>query len=802
MEENRNWRAKWIWGENRLQAAFAASREAYYFRRSFDVPEDGGELVVRVSADSRYRLFLNGESVSVGPCKGDGKTHYYETVDVTKSLRPGKNTLAAKVVHYRHSQPYSFGDGPVSVWRASAGAFLLEGELHGADGTVIASLHSDGDGRWKCLKDESGTFEHGPFTFFVGGVERIDGAKMPHGWERVGFDDSSWEPAVVVSGTSDSLTGQLSPWQLSERPIPPLFEHHSSFKSVVRSEGGPASAAADRPIRLEPHTKFMAELDAGELTTGYLTIKLVGGEGSVVKVLCSECYEPPTDDLEVRRKGVRDRHEGNVLLGEYDRYAVAGVGKTNSPECYEPFWFRTFRFVRLEVETGGEPLEIVSLAYRETGYPLEVRTSFACSDDGLKPLWEISINTLRRCMHETYEDCPFYEQLQYIMDTRLQILFTYYISGDDRLARRAIHDFHSSMLPSGMLQSRYPAVYQQVIPGFSLYWILMLHDHYLFFGDDAFVRRYRPTIDAVLDWFDRRITADGIVGACPDAYWSYVDWVEEWKTTFGMPTAGLTGPITVYSLMYAAALAAAADLNEWTGRRETAVEYRERGDAIKRAVRAHCWSEQTGLFRDGPHSDDVSEHAQIWSVLSGTVTGEAAVKLMSDMLSGGRKLPKVSYAMSFFLFRALSCVGLYDRTFPLWDEWRHQAEELRMSTWLEDPVTQRSDCHAWGAIPLYEFPAEILGIKPGAPGYRSITVEPKPCGLKWAKGSAMTPHGPVLVSWHTDGGRFRLQVERPDALPLRIVLPDGTQVNHAEAGPVEASCIWGAHSDSRFSYRN
>lgn len=61
--------------------------------------------------------------------------------------------------------------------------------------------------------------------------------------------------------------------------------------------------------------------------------------------------------------------------------------------------------------------------------------------------------------------------MQYELDTRLQALFTYSISADDRLARKALYDFHSSLMPTGILQSRCPSVGRQVIPGFALYWI-------------------------------------------------------------------------------------------------------------------------------------------------------------------------------------------------------------------------------------------------------------------------------------------------------------------------------------------
>ena len=95
----------------------------------------------------------------------------------------------------------------------------------------------------------------------------------------------------------------------------------------------------------------------------------------------------------------------------------------------------------------------------ETGYPLNVQTKADASDERFKKIWEISERTLRCCMHETYEDCPFYEQLQYAMDTRAQILYTYAISADDRLARKCMEDFRRSQRYDGLLNCAAPVSY-------------------------------------------------------------------------------------------------------------------------------------------------------------------------------------------------------------------------------------------------------------------------------------------------------------------------------------------------------
>lgn len=797
MEENRAWHAEWIWIEDDLKVK-PQQAECTYFRRTFrvDVPMNCS-LRVDVSADSRYQLYFNGDSVSVGPCKGDGATHHYETVDLSSRLIEGRNVIVAKVLHYPISQPFSMLlGGPNSVWRSASGAFFMEGALQTADGDILETLHTDS--RWKCYRDLSFRLDN-TTPSHIGGYERIDGRLLPHGWRRNDFDDSGWLKAVSHGKAYDPLYGRLMPWLLTPRPIPPLYETPKTFARLMKSSRNkveldsilftPSVEDEKRPLIVRPGESFSMEVDAGELTTGYVMFSFFGGEGSNIRLVYAESYSFKKDSGKTF-KAVRDDSSGEII-GDSDEYVAAGVGTDGSQqsEVYEPFSFRTFRFIRVEVQAGSTPIHIVRFHYRETGYPLELTGDFHCSDETMRTMWEISVRTLQRCMHETYEDCPYYEQLQYTMDTRLQMLFSYHLSSDDRLARKALYDFHSSLLPSGMLQSRYPSVNPQIIPGFSLYWVLMVYDHYLHYGDKELVRMYVPTIEAVLNWFRRRVNERGIVGPAPRAYWSFVDWTAEWKRTAGAPTASKEGPITVYSLMYSSALQAAAKLNSSLGRNDVASEYTAQALQINQAVLQHCLSGEKGLFQDGPGLEQYSQHAQIWSVLADVVVGEDAKKLMLNTLDDPH-LTQASFAMKFFLFRALMKSGLYRHSFVHWDEWR-RLFQLHLTTWIEDPVSQRSDCHAWSAVPLYDFPSEILGVKPLEPGFAKISIAPQPGGgLTWARGTVATVRGPVHVSWNLDkNGRFVLQVERPSDIAVEVRFPDGTVREFAEYVPCEADVI-------------
>lgn len=265
-------------------------------------------------------------------------------------------------------------------------------------------------------------------------------------------------------------------------------------------------------------------LDAGEEMCAFLRLGLAGGRGAEIELLESECYVLPDGTKGDRLDSVHGHLEGYT-----DRYTVAGAEN----EVYEPYCFRTFRFLRVTIQTADEPLTLRFLDYEETGYPLSVKTAVDTSDKSLAPVWDISLRTLRRCMHETYMDCPFYEQLSYAMDTRAQILYTYAVSADDRLARRAIDDFRRAQRPDGLLNCSYPNVNVNVIPGFSMYYILMVHDHMLYFGDRALVKQNLPAIDRALGFFRAHLTADGLVdktggvnGRAP--FWSFIDWAADW----------------------------------------------------------------------------------------------------------------------------------------------------------------------------------------------------------------------------------------------------------------------------------
>ncbi|OJJ67842.1 hypothetical protein ASPBRDRAFT_47343 [Aspergillus brasiliensis CBS 101740] len=778
--------APWIWLPRYLEEDNRPGR-FFLFRKTFQWhPSDQSQtLPIHVSADSRYRLFINGHRVSWGPCKSYPGKWYYETVDIRPYLRDGENVISARVLRYSTLVP-----GSSSIVSMPLPGFMLY--------SPHAELAISTDPSWTCLEQRSvkiipqteWNYLLGPP--FLSNNERVEEDPSLTGWQLPGYDDAAWDQAVVQSNAVKMLP-MMSPWKLTPRPIPELPEVPGRFDGIVKATG-PVSTDQwnaliredNKPVVIPADTRVTVDLSVDALMTAFVNFTFSGGAGAQVSILYSECYEK---DLGVetapfpmpRTKSNRSDASGR-LYGVKDFYTVTSGQDVH---VYEPFWFRCFRYVQVEITTDASPLTLTSISLRETSYPLEITTKVDAGAE-LNQIWEISLRTLQNCRHETYEDCPFYEQNQFASDSRLQLLFTYQLSPDDRLARKTIEEFHASRTPDGLIVAQYPTGFaSKQIPQFSLYWILMIHDHMMYFADRALVRRYLSTVDSIIQHMEDRIDDRGLVGQFDPGTWPFVDWVQDWFVPGQIfkscmpPAYHIAGAATVNSLVYAYALLHAAELCEFVGRISTAEEYRTRVRTIQRAVNELCTSTSQELYLDGPGVEQYSQHTQVFAILSETVTGDAAKQLLRRTMSDS-SLAQCSYAMKFYAFRAAEKAGIYDELFgSMLDPWRSMIAN-NMTTWAEDAVNARSDCHGWSASPVNEIVTQLFGVKPAEPGFQRVRIEPRRGLVAVAEGVLYTPRGNIRVQW---GPGKPLMVEATRDVEVEVVV-DG-QVVRKVLGPGE-----------------
>ncbi len=739
------------------------------FRREIFLEDAPCAGVICISADTRYKLYVNDRLVEVGPSRGDNQVWFYDTVELLPFLKQGENILGVAVLRY----PEEPTAGNHGMFRTPTPGLYVTGEVEDLDGNVY---DISADSSWKCRIDEKVNFIREEERFAPLVVhERAAGNPQLFGWRRPQYDDSHWEAAKPYIRLQ--MPEAVSPGNLKPRTIPFMYRRRRQFRDIVKGENLTAAREEwldflreKRTLVIPPHTETTVELDAGEEMTGYIRAAFSRGRGAAVSLLYAEAYvqEGFVGPERIPVKADRTDHVHGHLAGYEDVYQVSGVGTGSGQEIYEPYWFRTFRFVRVQIRTAEESLTLHALDYEETGYPLKVVSSMQTSDPSLEAVWEISERTLRRCMHETYEDCPYYEQLQYIMDARLQILYTYAVSADDRLARKCMDDLRRSQRYDGLLNCCYPNCNTNVIPGFSIYYILMVYDHMMYFGDRALVEEHMPTIDRILHYFRRHLTPEGYVekvgGVNMEArFWSFIDWADDWNDTSGMPTAGLKGPLTMETLLYIYGLQHAAQLADYLGRGEEAQLYRARAERAQEAVRRYCMG-KNGMVQDGPGVEEYSQHCQVFALLTDTVDSEQGkTNLLKTIEEPG--FTQCTVAMRFYLFRALEKTGLYAYTDRYWDTWREMVRQ-HCTTCVESEAYSRSECHAWGSLILYELPSVTLGVRPAAPGYQKVRIAPAPGYLSHASGTVMTPKGEIHVSWRIENGVFKMDYEVPQDITV------------------------------------
>ena len=686
----------------------------YYFRKEIQV-KNLTKSIINIFADARYKLYINGNLVAIGPCKQTSETKYYDEVDITEFLNIGANLIDVQVLQLSHNI-YDKGDCLLEAVLRSGGMTLCV--WGNAGDTEI-----DTDETWEVARENSIRFFCKPEYGFYNVTALSEDVSLGYG------KNLTWQKAIVLNEIfsyperQENCTLITIPAQ--KRPIPMVYFQKKNFKGVRNGI-----------------------YDAGELTCGFIRFKC-HGKGRV-HLTYAECMVFIEDGSVRKRK--RDDENG-IIIGNQDTIQVDG-------ECYfDPFWMRTFRFV--EVKTEGD-IEIESFDYLETGYPIEVSDKYDFGNESDNKLFEISVNTLKRCMHETYMDCPYYEQLQYTMDTHLQILFTYQLTMDKALAEKAIDDFAKSYRVGWITQSRFPTNKKQYIPGFSLFFVMMLYEHAKRFGDSSFIRRYLSIADGVIDWFVKRL--DGYMVAPSGNLWDFVDWSEEYDNG-QIPEKG---PITVYSLMLAYVLEKASCIHEMLGNRIS--EYGSLSEKIKDDVKKRCFDTKTGLYADSPLKKHFSQHPQIWAVLCDMESGEDAKVLLNKSM--GLKCQATS-AYMFLWFRAMEKAGIYEKSEEALNSLRSLIPLGCTTTpeWVREDV--RSECHAWSAVAIYEFTAKVLGVT-----YRENTIRIKPYifGRTFAKGSVATPVGMVYCEWEVRKEKFFIKIDLPEHTDAVLTLPDGTVV--------------------------
>lgn len=731
------WRYRWISVKDIGETPFVVAYRKKFFLNQRET------IRVHVSADERYELFIDGCYFGRGSEYGSIDNWYYETYDMT--LEKGYHVIVAKV--------WSLGD-----MAPHAQISLCHGFIFAPD-KMLWDCIGTGTSEWEFKKIDGIEFvllTSGYLTPYwgTGANVVIHANKFPWGFEK--GEGDGWKPVKVLhEGTNGNHRNGAFPSHLM-RPseLPSQIDQEiktgivryvsksidfdltktpiHDFDNVKNEMSSWDLLGNEKFVTIPPKSSRRVIYDLGNYYCAYPSFVITGGRGSRIELQWAESL---FNEPQALTKGNRDQIEGKYFLGVGDVFLPDGGQNRN----FETLWFQAGRYLQLLVQTADESLTIERFRLRETRYPLEMESYFISDEDRLSSLIQVALRGLQMCAHEIYFDCPYYEQLMYSGDTRLQSLATFLISHDDRLPRKAIETFDKSRLSMGLTRSTFPARCLQIIPSFSLAWIGMVYDYALWRGDREFIKKRMPGVRNVLDALMSFRNDDGLLECLPG--WNFIDWVPNWVD--GVPPTAESRPCGIINWYMVYALNLAARLEEWMNEPELKGRWNRFADEIAQNISEVFWDSKRGLFADDPEQSYISEHAQCLAVLSGKLD-ENKLNTIRQTLLNEKDLAKTTISFSHYLFEAYRELGLIDAFFKRLELW-FDLESNGFKTTPEWPEPTRSDCHGWGSHPIYHCFATLLGIRPDSMGFRTVEVRPQSGHLKYINTKMVHPSGWIDV---------------------------------------------------------
>jgi len=753
---SKTWSANWI----TVPDAPAKTYGVYYFRKKISLTAKPDTFITHVSADNRYALIVNEKLVSLGPARNDLNHWNFETIDLAPFLVQGNNIIAAIVWNEGEHRP----EGQIS----NRTGFLLQGNTSKEE--IVNTSNT-----WKCLKNTAYKPLAGGIgynTYYVSGPgEMVDMHAMPDGWMKNDFDDGAWPAAGKIGwrGATPKGAVDIADWMLVPSPLPQMELTAQRFAAVRRSEGLtiPANFPSEKtPVTIPANTQASFLLDQSFLTNAYPYLVFSKGNNAGISFTYAEALfiEKPDGPGKRFRKGNRNEVEGKIIAGRKD--SIISNGRDN--QHFSTLSWRTFRYILVQVTTKDDSLIIEDLYSLFTGYPFKLNAAFDGNDKMLDKIFENGWRTARLCAWETYMDCPYYEQLQYIGDARIQALVSLYNSGDDRLVRNAISQMDQSRMAEGITLSRHPSFSPQQIPTFSLWYIGMVHDYWMYRGDSLFIKDKLQGVRDVLWFFSKYQQKDGSLKNVP--YWIFTDWVEG-KTGWpgGVGPIGSDGSSSLLDLQLLWALQIAAKLESDLGLPAMSAMYQQKATQLQQTIQRNYWNAGKKLYADTRGKDRYSQHGNTLAILTGTIKGNQATDLAKRLLTDNSLAPASIY-FKYYLHKALVKAGLGNDYLKWLGKWKENIE-MGLTTWAEisEIDNARSDCHAWGSSPNIEFFRTVLGIDSDAPGFSKVKIEPHLGELKSASGEIPHPAGRIAVKYFHSNNQWNAEINFPSKVSGRFI---------------------------------
>ncbi|GAB4557275.1 MAG: glycoside hydrolase family 78 protein [Anaerolineae bacterium] len=814
------WRGHWIWCEppaprgHPIDAArnVRDRKPAHgFFRRTFTLDRVPDRVPARITADSRYVLYVNGQEVARGPIRSQPRRMFYDLLDLAPFLQVGENTVAIHVRFYGH--PTSYWIPPVpNVTLGWTGVAVFEADL-GDKGWLIS------DENWKATRCDAWSEPSEDASPIGGGVpmDIFDARQYPFGWEQPGFDDSGWGqaslvPAMHIGGfartqpptdpygplfprpiaqlTGDQQLPASARWEQIEGPLD--LSSSDPVRRVAQTMAAPIvastpDAAFPMAVHCPADSAVRIAIDMGRIVSGFVQFELDAPTGTTVDIAYTE--EPMTGPPEMFGMHAGTRY---IARGENDRYQV-----TDS---------NGFRYAYLLIHSTAGPVTLRSFAVREHLYPWSGNAFFECSDPELNRIFQAGIRTVHLNSHDAFLDCPTREQRAWVGDSVVHQMIHLATNEDWRLAWHyltlANSPRYDGILPMSVA-GEIEAAGGVTIPDWALHWVHGVYNLYRFAGDRDRVKAFMPTVERILRWYAPFQTSSGVLKDVVE--WNLVDWSS-------VSTEDTSALLTA---LWARGLREFAEMAAWLEEKASQA-WAEALYARAKAGFEIFWDEARGSYVDhvvdGEQRPEMSQLSGALAIVSGLAPVERWGRIIETITDESRLVERAwsfSPEEGFRERLEKQLRGIYEID---WDVERQivlsqpfmqyvvhdavvaagKAEMLprlyrRWSQFLTGGYDTIGECwswgthvHGWSCTPTRDMVFYTLGVTPAEPGYTAARVAPRLGDLEWARGAVPTPSGLIEV----EVTRERLTVTSP--VPVILDLP-GQPPRRLDAGRHEIS---------------
>lgn len=534
--------------------------------------------------------------------------------------------------------------------------------------------------------------------------------------------DAQWQGRLLpsyLSSVSANFTAPNEPWL----PAVPAEDIWPATPAPIPMLDERLVAPVDGFLSLDipPHAEKTIEVEFDKIHAAYVSMQVQAQGRLTVALEISEIQKPPL------------HHETFI---------------TNNPMQYRGLRLYGIGHYRLRaINESASPAKIFDIGLISSCYPVSAEGRFDCSDRDLNKVYRVSKWTLRICRQSIHLDGPVHQELLACTgDYFIQSLMNYFTFGDPRLTRLdLIRTADRLVMTDGkMFHTSY-----------SLIWVRMLYDYYLFTGDRDALGEVSAALHILLKRFSGYVGENGVIDQPPD--YMFVDWTVIDGYSLHHPPKAIGQ--TSLNAFYYQALITAASICGLLGDQAHADTYRTRAHSLKSAFNRLFWDEDRGLYHDGLNDETpvhrwlpqnsskryFTKYGNTLAALYGLCGKAQGARLMERVLHDP-DLPDVQPYFMHFILEAVHQAGLFEQYgLPLLRRWKIMVDECDKGLkegWFPPQEDYYFDySHAWTGTPAYQLPARLMGFEMLEPGFRRISLRPRLCGLRYADIEMPTPFG-------------------------------------------------------------